>query len=84
MDGVAFALVLNLVLVGTAAALAWAASHGQRILDPRNQSRVLRAAGFFLILAGSVIVWQSLEGNFQRMVLEQERLRERVEEVGIH
>jgi len=84
LHGVVFALVLNLVLIGTAAALAWAASHGQRVLAARNQSRILRAAGVFLVLAGTVIVWQSLEGNFQRMVRQQERLFERVEEVGTH
>jgi len=83
LHGVVFALVVNLVLVGTAIALAWGASHGQRILHPRNQSRILRSAGVFLIVAGALIVWQSVEGNFQRMVREQERLRERVEEVGI-
>jgi threonine/homoserine/homoserine lactone efflux protein len=78
LNGVVFALVLNVMLVGTAAALAWGASHGQRILAPENRRRILRAAGVFLILAGTVIVWQSLEGNFQRMVQQQERLRERV------
>lgn len=79
LDGVVFVIVLNLMLIGTAAALAWGASHGHRVLDPRNRSRILRAAGVFLVIAGTVIVWQSLEGNFQRMVGEQERLRERVE-----
>lgn len=81
--GVVFAVVLFVMLIGTATGLGWAASHGHRFLDSRNRRRILRVAGTFLILAGAVMVWQSLEGNFQRMVQQQERLRERLEE-GVH
>jgi threonine/homoserine/homoserine lactone efflux protein len=80
--GVAFALVLFLMLIGTASALAWAASHGQRILNPDRRRRVLRLAGGFLVVAGVVMVWQSWEGNFQRMIKQQELLRERVQEIS--
>lgn len=83
VEGVVFALVLFTMLIGTATGIAWGASHGHRILNPRNRRRVLRITGLFLVVAGTVIVWQSLEGNFQRMVQQQERLRERVEE-GVH
>lgn len=79
-DGVIFGLALFVMLIGTATGIAWGASHGHRILNPRNRRRVLRVAGLFLVAAGSVIVWQSLEGNFQRMVHQQEQLRNRVEE----
>lgn len=78
-EGVIFGLILFTMLIGTATGIAWGASHGHRILDATNRRRVLRVAGLFLVLAGAVIVWQSLEGNFQRMVQQQERLRERVE-----
>lgn len=79
-EGVAFGLVLFALLIGTATGIAWGASHGHRILNARNRRRILRVTGVFLVAAGGVIVWQSLEGNFQRMIQQQERLRERVEE----
>lgn len=78
LDGVVFAFVLFLMLIGTATALAWGASHGHRVLDPRIRRRVLRTTGAFLIVAGGVMIWQSWEGNFQRMVQQQERLLDRV------
>lgn len=83
-EGVVFGLVLFTMLIGTATGIAWGASHGHRILNARNRRRVLRVAGLFLVLAGAVIVWQSLEGNFQRMVQQQERLRDRLEESVNH
>lgn len=79
-EGVTFGLTLFVMLIATATGIAWGASHGHRVLNPRNRRRVLRVTGLFLIAAGGVIVWQSLEGNFQRMIQQQERLRERVEE----
>lgn len=78
--GVAFGITLFVMLIGTATALAWGASHGRRVMTPSVRRRVLRIAGAFLVVAGGVMVWQSFEGNFQYMVKQQESLRERVEQ----
>lgn len=78
MRGVVFAVILYAMFVGTAATIAWLASHGRRVMTPLARRRVLRVMGVLLILAGGVLVWQSIEGNFQEMVRRQEALRERV------
>ena len=76
--GVVFALILFMMFVGTATAIAWGASHGQR-LSANVRRTVLRVAGAFLLVVGGAMIWQSVEGNFQRMILQQERLLDRVD-----
>jgi threonine/homoserine/homoserine lactone efflux protein len=75
-----FAILLFATNISTATGLAWAASHGRRVLGPRWQRRALRAVGGVLIGAGLLLVWQSLAGNFQEMVDRQDALRGMVEE----
>jgi threonine/homoserine/homoserine lactone efflux protein len=73
--GVVFVVVLFAVNVLSAAGLAWAASHARRVLAPENQRRVLVVAGLALACAGTLMVWQSLEGNFQALIEGQTAVR---------
>lgn len=79
MQGVMFAGVLLAMLIGTATAIAWGASHGHRVLPEARRRRILKVVGVVLMIGGGILVWQALEGNFQEMVQRQEELRERVE-----
>lgn len=78
------ALVFLVVLFGTnvssATALAWAISHGRRLVSPRWQRRVLSLAGIGLIGAGSFLLWQGFTGNFADLIAQQHRIREFVED----
>ena len=78
MHGALFVVVLFAMFIGTANLIAWLASHGRRIMVPATRRKVLRGVGVFLVIAGGVLIWQSLEGNFQGIVQRQEALRERV------
>lgn len=78
--GVVFALVLFIMLIGTATAIGWGASHGHRALTVETRGRILRVVGILLVGVGGVMIWQSYEGNFQSMVKRQELLRESVEQ----
>ncbi|MGD2070934.1 MAG: LysE family transporter [Gemmatimonadota bacterium] len=79
-QGVVYVLVLLTMFVGTAAGIAWLASHGRKIMGPEGRARVIRAVGVLLVVVGGVLVWQSLEGNFQTLIKRQEALRESVEQ----
>lgn len=79
-QGVVYLVLLFGTNIGSATALAWGASHGSSLMRPRWKRRVLRAVGGALVLAGLFLVWQSLDGDFQRMMDRQEALREAVEE----
>ncbi|HSR42286.1 MAG TPA: LysE family transporter [Longimicrobiales bacterium] len=79
-EGVLFVVLLFATNIGTASALAWGASHGRRIMSRPWRRWALRLTGVGLTLAGGVLVWQSLVGNFQAMVDRQEDLRTFVEE----
>lgn len=73
--GIVFVVVLFGVNVSSAAGLAWLTSHARGVLAPINQRRALVAAGLALTCAGTVMVWQALEGNFQAMVDGQRAVR---------
>lgn len=79
-EGLLFILLLFGTNIGTATALAWGASHGRRIMTAPWRRWALRLTGVGLTLAGGVLVWQSLVGNFQAMVERQEDFRTFVEE----
>lgn len=83
VQGVVFASIFFALMTGTAAALAWMASHGNRRLNDTRRRQILRWVGVALVLAGGVLVWQSIEGNFQNMVRREEALRERIESSGM-
>ncbi len=68
LRGAVFLVILFAVNIGSAASLAWIASHARQALTPVNQRRVLVAAGVALASVGTVMVWQALEGNFQAMI----------------
>jgi threonine/homoserine/homoserine lactone efflux protein len=78
--GVLYAVVLFSTNIGTASALAWAVSHSRKILSRSWRRRVLQVAGVVLVGAGVLLVWQSMEGNFQAMMDRQEMLRDAIEE----
>jgi threonine/homoserine/homoserine lactone efflux protein len=79
-EGVVFVALIFLTNIGTASALAWAASHSRKFLNPDWQRRTLKVVGVTLILAGSFLCWQATVGNFQSLIDQQEILRSVVEE----
>lgn len=80
VEGVVYLVVLFSTNIGTATALAWAASHGRRVLSVDWRRRVLRVVGSGLIVAGAILVWQSMAGNFQALIDQQRSVRSAVEE----
>ena len=75
LEGGLFAGLLFATNMGTATALAWAASHGARLMTPRFRRRTLRVVGSFLMIAGVLLIWQAFTGNFQAMIERQDTLR---------
>ncbi len=72
---VLMAVTFLALMMGTATTIAWGASHGQRL--PRQwQRRLVRATACFLMIAGSVLLWQSAEGDFNAIMGDQKALRE--------
>ena len=61
--GMLFLAVLFLTNIGSASALAWAASHGRRVMAPYWRTRMLRALGVALMAAGGYLVVQASRGN---------------------
>lgn len=80
--GVAFVLAFFTCFVGAMMTVAWGAAKSRNRLSLRWYRRALRAAGVVLAIGGSVLIWQSWEGNFAEMVRPQEELRDAVEEVS--
>jgi len=74
-QGVLFLFVLFATNVGSASSLAWAASHGSRLMAPAHRRWVLRLVGVGLIGAGGFLVWQSMSGDFQSWVDSQNAVR---------
>ncbi len=79
VEGVVFLTVLFTTIIGGATGLAWIASHSRRLLAPIWRRRMLQTVGAGLILAGTLLVWQAMEGNFQALIDRQEAVREEVE-----
>lgn len=79
-EGVAFVAIIFLTNMTTASSLAWAASHGRNVLDPRWLGRALTTMGAALILAGTLLVWQAMEGNFQSWIDNQTMIRRVLED----
>lgn len=79
-QGLLYVVLLFATNIGSATGLAWGASHGSRLIRPAQRRVVLRTLGALLIVAGAFLVWQSLQGDFQQMMDQQEALRSAVEE----
>lgn len=79
-EAAVFVGILFAMNIGMASFLAWLVGRSRRIIAPGVRSRVLQVAGVGLIIAGVILVWQAMEGNFQSMVERQEGVRERIEE----
>lgn len=67
-SGLAFFGSFLLFLVGIYVAIAGLAAYGRRRLPLTWRRRLMRGTAVLLLVAGSVLVWQSWLGNFQRMV----------------
>lgn len=61
--GVLFLATLFATNIGSASALAWAASRGRRVLAPYWRQRLLRALGVALVLAGGTLILQAARGK---------------------
>lgn len=61
--GLLFLVVLFVTNIASAAGLAWAASHGRRVMAPYWRTRMLRALGAALIAAGGLLIFQASQGN---------------------
>lgn len=55
-------------LVGAYVSVAGLAAYGQRQLSAAWRARLMRSTSAALLVAGTVLLWQSYEGNFQQMV----------------
>lgn len=76
----AFVASFLAALAGAHATLAFVASRGRNVLEPRWRARLLRAGSGALVLAGGVLVWHAWTGNFQTMVRGTDAIREIVDE----
>lgn len=79
-EAAVFVGILFAMNIAMATLLAWLVSHSRRIIAPRIRSRMLQLAGIGLIIAGVLLVWQAMEGNFQAMMERQEGMREAIEQ----
>lgn len=75
---VVFVLAFIVCFIGAMLLLAWGVSAGRKQLNVRWYRRVLRGAGWLLVIVGVVLIWQSWEGNFAEMVQSSESIEERV------
>lgn len=67
------------IFVGIYIGIARAAAFGHKKLPEHWYRRVMRGAAMALLIAGSVLVWQSWIGNFHRMVTGSENIRDMVD-----
>ncbi len=74
-EGVVFLAVTFAMIIGGAMSLAWLASHSRRLLSPGWRRRVLQVVGAALVLTGALLVWQSMEGNFQALIDREQAMR---------
>lgn len=72
--GLAFLGSFLLFLVGAYLAVAGLAAYGQKHLSGAWRVRLMRTTSGALVIAGTVLLWQSYEGNFQRMVTGSETI----------
>lgn len=79
-EGVIFIGLLFATNIVTATGLAWAASHGRRVLSAAWQRRVLGGVGGILVFAGVFLIYQAATGDFERLVERQAAIRSMVEE----
>lgn len=79
-EGLLFIAIEFATNISTATGLAWAASHGRRILAVQWQKRVLGGVGVILVLAGLLLMYQAATGDFERLLERQETIRSMVEE----
>ncbi len=61
-------------LVGAYVAVAGLAAYGQKQLSGTWRARLMRSTSAALLIAGTVLLWQSYEGNFERMVTGSETI----------
>lgn len=61
-------------LVGAYIAVAAAAAYGKRQLSDSWRARFLRSTSAALVVAGTILLWQSYEGNFEQMVTGSETI----------
>lgn len=80
VEGVVFVVVLFTTNIGTASGLAWVASRTRSFLAGEWQRRILRLAGTGLVVAGGLLIWQALTGDFESLIRQQESVRSVVEE----
>lgn len=80
LEGVLFVVILFGTNIATATGLAWVASHTRGFLAGRWQRRILQVAGAGLVIAGGLLIWQALTGNFESLIRQQESVRDVVEE----
>lgn len=79
-QAVVFVAILFAMNMGMATLLAWLVSNSRKIIAPPIRRRVLQVAGIGLIIAGVILVWQAMEGDFQAMVERREGVRQAIED----
>lgn len=79
-EAAVFGLCFFGVLIATQISVAWMASRGGQLAGDRWRRRILRMVSVLLFVGGSLVLWQSWEGNFSSLIKRQESLRSAVEE----
>ncbi len=82
-EALVFVGILFAMNIGMATLVAWLVSSSRRIIAPSVRYRVLQVAGIALIGAGTFLVWQAMEGNFQSMMEQREGMRDALEELRV-
>lgn len=77
--GVVFLAAFFFFFVGMMMLVAWAASTGRERLSQVWYRRALRGTGVLLAILGALLLWQSIEGNFQGWVAPQRTIQHQIE-----
>lgn len=79
VHGVVFLAAFFAFFVGMMMLVAWAASSGRERLSQTWYRRALRGTGVLLAILGTILVWQSVEGNFQEWVQPQRTIQNQIQ-----
>lgn len=78
IHGIVFLAAFFLFFVGMMMLVAWAASTGRDRLSRLWYRRALRGTAALLAVLGTLLVWQSAEGNFQEWVQPQRTIEHQI------
>lgn len=78
LHGIVFLAAFFTFFVGMMMLVAWAASTGRDRMSLVWYRRALRGTGVLLAVLGTLLIWQSVEGNFQEWVQPQRAIERQI------